>query len=97
MALLPQANEPSTQLYVEKVDKLIKKVQAPVTSLAGFGFSGDFRLRADGTFRPGNTIAGPYQTGTREPKQRAEAISFVSPGAKAFQCPRGHRRSLGQA
>ncbi len=38
-----------------------KTVETTVTSLAGFRFSGDFRLRADGTFRSSNTFAGPYQ------------------------------------
>jgi len=54
----PQANEPSTQSYVEKVDSLAKSVNTTLAYLAGFRFSGDFRLRFDTAPRTGTNYAG---------------------------------------
>jgi hypothetical protein len=53
-----QANEPSTQSYVEKVDSLSKSVNTTLAYLAGFRFSGDFRLRFDTAPRTGTNHAG---------------------------------------
>jgi hypothetical protein len=53
-----QANEPSTQSYVEKVDSLSKSVNTTLAYLAGFRFSGDFRLRFDSAPRTGTSAAG---------------------------------------
>ena len=53
-----QANEPSTQSYVEKVDSLSKSVNTTLAYLAGFRFSGDFRLRFDTAPRTGTNYAG---------------------------------------
>jgi hypothetical protein len=51
----------SIRSYVERVDQLSKTVNSTVTNLAGFKFSGDFRLMADGAFRSSNEFAGPVQ------------------------------------
>ena len=53
-----QANESSTQSYVEKVDSLSKSVNTSLAYLAGFRFSGDFRLRFDTSPRTGTNYAG---------------------------------------
>jgi len=47
--------------YVERVDELSKTMNTTVASLAGFKFSGDFRLRFDSTDRSSNKVAGPTQ------------------------------------
>ena len=49
------------QSYTKKVDQLDKTVGALNKGLAGFKFSGDFRLRSDNTFRSANSVAGPQQ------------------------------------
>jgi len=51
----------STRSYVERVDQLSKTLNTTVASLAGFRFSGDFRLRFDSTDRSSNAFAGPAQ------------------------------------
>ncbi len=51
----------SIRSYVERVDQLSKTVNSTATNLAGFKFSGDFRLMVDGTFRSSNTLTAPYQ------------------------------------
>jgi len=51
----------STRSYVERVDQLGKTVDATVANLAGFRFSGDFRMRFDSTDRSSNSVAGPAQ------------------------------------
>lgn len=49
------------QNYTEKVDHLGHTLDELQRTLAGFRFSGDFRLRADGTYRSGNNVLGPVQ------------------------------------
>jgi hypothetical protein len=49
------------QGYTKKVDQLDKTVGALNKGLAGFKFSGDFRLRSDNVFRSANSVAGPQQ------------------------------------
>lgn len=50
-----------SQEYTEKMDELSKSMDRISSGLAGFKFSGDFRLRADGDFRTGNSVAGAVQ------------------------------------
>jgi len=59
----PPTPEPqeSMRSYVERIDQLGKTLNNTVANLAGFRFSGDFRLRADGAFRSSNSLAGPVQ------------------------------------
>lgn len=47
--------------YTKKVDQLDKAVGTLNKGLAGFKFSGDFRLRSDSIFRSSNSVAGPAQ------------------------------------
>jgi len=49
------------QGYTKKVDQLDKTVGTLNKGLAGFKFSGDFRLRSDSIFRSANSVAGPAQ------------------------------------
>lgn len=56
----PAPQEP-TRSYVERVDQLSKTLNTTAASLAGFKFSGDFRLRFDSTDRSSNKFAGPAQ------------------------------------
>jgi len=51
----------STRGYVERVDQLSKNMDRTLADLAGFRFSGDFRLRLDSTDRSSNAFAGPAQ------------------------------------
>lgn len=51
----------STRGYVERVDQLSKNMDKTLANLAGFKFSGDFRLRFDSTDRSSNKFAGPAQ------------------------------------
>ena len=62
-ALGSPGSEPqeSMRSYVERVDQLSKTLDTTMANLAGFRFSGDFRLRFDATNRSGNSFAGPYQ------------------------------------
>jgi hypothetical protein len=43
------------------VQDLANKTEGLLKGLNGFKFSGDFRFRADGTFRSGNSVAAPAQ------------------------------------
>jgi len=47
--------------YTKKVDQLDKAVGTLNKGLAGFKFSGDFRLRSDSIFRSSKSVAGPAQ------------------------------------
>jgi hypothetical protein len=49
------------QGYTKKVDHLDKTLDALNKGLAGFKFSGDFRLRSDNVFRSANSVAGSQQ------------------------------------
>jgi hypothetical protein len=49
------------QGYTAKVDQLGKSLDGALKGLAGFKFSGDFRLRLDSTLRSSNRVAGPVQ------------------------------------
>ncbi len=55
------ATPDETQKYTEKVDELSKSMGRITSGLAGFKFSGDFRLRADGDYRSGNSTAAAVQ------------------------------------
>ncbi|HEV2350781.1 MAG TPA: hypothetical protein VG028_13150 [Terriglobia bacterium] len=56
------ATQVELQAYTQKVDTLTASVDDLVHSLAGFKFSGDFRLRSDGVFRTDNSVAAPVQS-----------------------------------
>jgi hypothetical protein len=49
------------QSFTKRVDQLDKTVGTLNKGLAGFKFSGDFRLRSDNVFRSANSIAGAQQ------------------------------------
>src|SRR5271157_5643677 len=55
------APQESTRSYVERVDQLGKTVDATVANLAGFRFSGDFRMRFDSLDRSSNSFAAAEQ------------------------------------
>ena len=57
----PGVGQDQFQDYTAKVDTLSKSVEDAMKNLAGFKFSGDFRLRADGDYRSGDNTAGPVQ------------------------------------
>ena len=57
----PPVTQEQMQGYTKKVDELDKTVSALNKGLAGFKFSGDFRLRSDNVFRSANSVAGPQQ------------------------------------
>ena len=49
------------QAYTPRIDQLEKTVEGISKGIAGFKFSGDLRIRADGTFRSSNDVAGAEQ------------------------------------
>jgi hypothetical protein len=53
------AQEP--QAYTPRIDQLEKTVEGMSKGIAGFRFSGDFRIRSDNLWRSGNSVAGPLQ------------------------------------
>ncbi|MGO9274684.1 MAG: putative porin [Terriglobia bacterium] len=55
------APQETTRSYVERVDQLGKTVDTTVANLAGFRFSGDFRLRFDSLDRSSNSVAAAEQ------------------------------------
>jgi len=57
----PALTQDQLQEYTQRVDQLGSALDEVQKMLAGFRFSGDFRLRADGTYRSGNKILGPVQ------------------------------------
>jgi hypothetical protein len=57
----PQATQDQTQPYTTRLETLNKQVDGISKGVAGFRFSGDFRLRADGIFRTATAVAGPEQ------------------------------------
>ncbi len=56
-----QAALNQTQPYTTRLDTLSREVEGISKGVAGFKFSGDFRLRADGIFRSSDAAAGPEQ------------------------------------
>ena len=60
---VPASAVPQDQLrsYTERVDHLSSTLDEVQKTLAGFRFSGDFRLRFDGTYRSANAVLGPVQ------------------------------------
>jgi hypothetical protein len=56
----PAAQE-EIKSYTQKVDELGKSLDGALNGLAGFKFSGEFRLRLDAAVRSTNSFAGPYQ------------------------------------
>ena len=57
----PQAAPDQTQPYTTRLETLSRQVEGISRGIAGFRFSGDFRVRADGVFRSSNAVAGPEQ------------------------------------
>ena len=57
----PAATPDQTQPYTTRLDTLSREVEGISRGIAGFRFSGDFRVRADGVFRSSNHVAGPEQ------------------------------------
>jgi len=57
----PQAAPDQTQPYTTRLETLSRQVEGISRGIAGFRFSGDFRVRADGVFRSSNHVAGPEQ------------------------------------
>jgi hypothetical protein len=59
----PSAQSPAQepQAYTPRIDQLEKTVEGIYKGIAGFQFSGDFRIRADGIFREANDVAGAEQ------------------------------------
>jgi len=57
----PQTSGEQAQPYTTRLDNLSKEVEGISKGIAGFRFSGDFRLRADGIYRTSNSVAGPEQ------------------------------------
>ena len=57
----PQSTQDQTQSYTGRLETLSKQVEGISKGIAGFRFSGDFRLRADGIFRSANSVAGAAQ------------------------------------
>lgn len=57
----PQSTQDQTQSYTTRLETLSKQVEGISKGIAGFRFSGDFRLRADGIFRSANSVAGAAQ------------------------------------
>jgi hypothetical protein len=57
----PPATQDQTQPYTTRLENLSKQVEGISKGIAGFRFSGDFRLRADGIFRSADAVAGPAQ------------------------------------
>lgn len=58
---LSQATQDQTQPYNMRLNTLTKQVEGISKGIAGFRFSGDLRLRADGIFRSSDAVAGPEQ------------------------------------
>jgi hypothetical protein len=57
----PQATQDQTPPYTPRLETLSKQVEGISKGIAGFRFSGDFRVRADGILRSSNAVAGPQQ------------------------------------
>ena len=49
------------QAYTQRIEQLGKAVEGISKGIAGFKFSGDLRIRADGAFRSSNDVAGAEQ------------------------------------
>jgi len=62
-AVVPAVGSPVAQAQtpVPSAEDVSKQLESVAGGLAGFKFSGDFRLRADVQARTGNNIAGPLQ------------------------------------
>ena len=60
------------QSYTERLDHLGSTLDEVQKTLAGFRFSVDFRLRADGTYRSANKILGPVQNTRGRYRMRRE-------------------------
>jgi Putative porin len=62
-ATSPSAQNPpqEPQAYTPRIDQLEKTVEGISKGIAGFKFSGDLRIRADGTFRSSNDVASAEQ------------------------------------
>lgn len=56
-----QTTPDQTQPYTTRLEALNRQVEGITKGIAGFRFSGDFRVRADGIFRSANGVAGPQQ------------------------------------
>jgi len=57
----PQPTQDQTPPYTTRLETLSKQVEGISKGIAGFRFSGDFRVRADGILRSSNAVAGPQQ------------------------------------
>jgi hypothetical protein len=56
-----QSTQDQTQSYATRLETLSKQVEGISRGIAGFRFSGDLRLRADGIFRSANSVASAQQ------------------------------------
>jgi hypothetical protein len=57
----PPSAQDQTQPYTTRLETLSQQVEGISKGIAGFRFSGDFRVRGDCIFRSSNAIAGPEQ------------------------------------
>jgi hypothetical protein len=62
-ATSPSAQSPQQEpeAYTPRIDQLEKTVEGIYKGIAGFQFSGDLRIRAEGIFRSANDVAGAEQ------------------------------------
>ena len=74
-----QATPEQTQPYTTRLANLSKEVEGISRGVAGFRFSGDFRLRADGIFRSSNAVAGPEQDARGRYRARLNFDKGVDP------------------
>ncbi len=74
-----QATQDQTQPYTTRLETLSKQVEGISRGVAGFRFSGDFRLRADGIFRSANAVAGPEQDARGRYRARLNFDKGVDP------------------
>lgn len=56
-----QTAQEQTQPYTTRLDTLSRQVEGISQGIAGFRFSGDFRVRGDGIFRSSNSVAPAEQ------------------------------------
>ena len=86
----PQAAPDQTQPYTTRLETLSQQVEGISRGIAGFRFSGDFRVRADGVFRSSNAVAGPEQDARARYRARLNFDKGIDPQLDAhFQLGSG--------
>ncbi len=86
----PQAASDQTQPYTTRLETLSRQVAGISRGIAGFRFSGDFRVRADGVFRSSNAVAGPEQDARARYRVRLNFDKGIDPQLDAhFQLGSG--------